>query len=91
MTRDREAIVAGVRSVLLSGALEGEDPDALEETTALITSGVLDSVRTAQLVADLEDHFDVAFEAYEMSVEFLDTVALISDTIRGKLDGSCDA
>lgn len=82
-----DGVASGVREVLLAGALAGSDPAALADDTPLVSAGVLDSVRTVQLVGDLEDRFGVAFEAYEMSVEHLDTVAAIAATIRGKLHG----
>lgn len=81
-------IVAGVRAVLLAGALAGSDPDALEDCTPLITAGVLDSVRTVQLIGELEDRFGVSFEAFEMSVDYLNTIADIGATIHRKLHGA---
>lgn len=84
MTETLGQITQGVRETLLQGVLAGEDPEALGNATPLITSGVLDSVRTGQLVADLEDRFGVGFEAFEMSVDYLDTVDLIAATVAAK-------
>lgn len=84
---DPEAISLSVRRVLLAGVLAGQDPAQLEETTPLLTSGVLDSIRTVKLIGDLEADFGVSFEAFEMSVDHLDTIREITATICGKLSG----
>ena len=86
--RDAREITAAVRAILLEGALAGSDPAALQDSSPLITAGVLDSVRTVQLVGELEDRFGVSFEAYEMSVDYLNTIADIGATICKKLHGS---
>ena len=84
MTEDLGQIAQAVRETLLQGVLSGEDPAALENSTPLITSGVLDSVRTVQLVGELEQRFRVGFEAFEISVDYLNTIDDIAETIRGK-------
>jgi acyl carrier protein len=85
---DASDVLAAVRAVLLEGALAGSDPADLQDSTPLITAGVLDSVRTVQLVGELEDRFGVSFEAHEMSVDYLNTIADIGATIRKKLHGA---
>ena len=87
MTDDTDQIASDVRRVLLEGVLSGEDPDSLLDSTPLLTSGVLDSIRTVKLVGDLEQGFGVSFEAFEMSVDYLNTIQDIAATIRGKLSG----
>lgn len=81
---DRTDIVQAVRELLLQGVLAGEDPGALQDSTPLITGGVLDSIRTVKLVGDLEDRFGVAFEAFEMSVDYLNTIEDIASTVLRK-------
>ena len=84
---DTSAIAATVRQVLLDGVLRGTNPAALEDSTPLLTGGVLDSVRTVSLIADLERTFGISFEAFEMSVDYLDSIAHIARTIQVKLQG----
>lgn len=84
MSEKLDQIRATVRELLLGGALAGEDPSTLQDSTPLITGGVLDSVRTVKLVGDLEERFGVAFEAFEMSVDYLDSIEVIAETIHGK-------
>lgn len=78
---DREAVLGQVRGYLLEEFLPGEDPDSLTPDTALISSGVLDSIAVVKLVAHLEETYGVDLEAHEMSADFLDTPAMIADTV----------
>ena len=78
-------IRASVRGYILSQFLPGEDPGALTDSTPLITGGILDSIGSVRLVSYLEDHFGVRFDAHEVSIDHLDTVDLVVDTIAGKL------
>ncbi len=80
-TNDLGAIIKTVRGLLLEDALSGEDPASLEDTTPLITGGLLDSIGTVKLVAQLEDAFGIRFEAFEISVEYMDSVAAIAKTV----------
>jgi acyl carrier protein len=58
--------------------LEGEDPALLGDDTALISSGVLNSLVLMKLVAFLEGRFNVKIKAYEMNSDYLDTIAQMS-------------
>ncbi len=84
---DLGRIAREVRELLLDGVLAGADPGALDCSTPLITGGVLDSVRTVKLVGQLEERFGVRFEAFEMSVDYLDTIDVIAATLHKKSAG----
>ncbi len=81
---DVSEIARTVRQVLLNGVLSGTDPEALTDSTPLLTGGVLDSVRTMTLISDLERKFKVRFEAFEAGVDYLDSILHIARTIHGK-------
>lgn len=85
MTDRLPQITEGVRSALLRTVLANEDPAFLNDTTPLLTGGLLDSVRTVTLIGELERTFGVSFEAHEMSVDYLDSIEVIARTIAGKL------
>jgi len=82
---DAERILGEVKGFLLEQFLPEEDPAALTNDIALVTSGVLDSVALVKLVAHLEETYGVELEAYEISADFLDTPAMIAGTVEGKL------
>lgn len=77
-------IKATVKEYILTKFLPGENPDMLEDSTPLITGGVLDSISTVELVAFLEEQYGVEFEAHEMSADHLDTLDTIAATILSK-------
>jgi len=76
-----------VREYLLTEFLPGEDPAALTDQTPLITGGILDSIASVKLVSHLEELYGVRFDAHEVSVDYLDTIDLVVDTIQRKLGG----
>jgi acyl carrier protein len=82
---NREGIRSAVRAYLLSDVLSGEEPEALQDSTELISSGVLDSISTARLVTYLEGEFGIRFKASEIGAAHLNTVDLIVRTVESKL------
>ena len=73
-----------VKKYLLTEFLEGADEDELEDSTPLISSGIIDSISTTRLVAFLEEEFGVTFEAHEMGVDYIDTLESISELVATK-------
>jgi len=47
---DQETIKATVKNFILNEFLPGEDPAALTDTTALVTTGILDSIAVLKAV-----------------------------------------
>lgn len=82
-----ENIKATVKDYILTEFLPGERPEALEETTPLITGGILDSISTVRLVVFLEETFGVQFGPHEMSADHLDSIQAISETVQAKRAG----
>jgi acyl carrier protein len=76
-----------VRNFLLTAFLEGEDPSQLEDTTPLVSSGILDSIATLKLVSFLEGEFGITIAAHEADADHLNTVAQIVSLVSGKLRG----
>jgi acyl carrier protein len=81
----KEEIRNEVRHYLLTEFLPGEDPSALEDTTPLNSGGILDSIASVKLVSHLEEKYGIRFEAHEVSVDYLETVELVVDTVHRKL------
>lgn len=79
-----EEIKETVREYLLEEFLPGENPNALVNSTPLITGGILDSISTVKLVSFLEDRFKIEFQAHEIDVANLNTVDDIVRTIHVK-------
>ena len=77
-------IVHTVKQYILDAFLPGEDPNALTSSTPLITSGVLDSLATVELVSFLEEHYGIELEAHEVDASRLGTLEDIAQLVRSK-------
>jgi acyl carrier protein len=73
-----------IKEYILGEFLQGEDSSQLDDTTPLITSGIMDSIRTLKLVAFLEERFSIALAAHEADADHLDTIAMIAALVRSK-------
>ena len=73
-----------LREHILKTFLPGEDPKELTDTTPLITGGILDSIATLQVVAFIEERYAFTFQAHEVDVKNLDTIAAITNFILSK-------
>jgi acyl carrier protein len=82
-----EEIRTEVRKYVADNFLLGAQRATLEDSTPLITGGLIDSIGMIGLVAFLEDRFDVEFMPREVDVHSLDTVERIEEAIRKKVAG----
>ena len=80
-----EDVKGTIKGYIMAEFLPGEDPEALTDTTPLMTGGILDSVRVLKMVAFLEEEFGIEIEAPELTAENLDTVADITTLVQTKL------
>jgi len=81
---DQETIKATVRNFILNEFLPGEDPAALTDTTALVTTGILDSIAVLKAVTFLENQFGITIEPHEAVVENLNTLSDITRLVISK-------
>lgn len=82
-----DAVKQSVKSYILDEFLPGEDPANLEDTTPLITAGILDSIATLKLVSYLEKQFKITLAAHEADVDHLNTLADITSLVQAKVGG----
>ena len=81
---DQETIKATVKNFILNEFLPGEDPAALTDTTALVTTGILDSIAVLKVVTFLENQFGITIEPHEAVVENLNTLSDIGRFVLSK-------
>ncbi len=62
------------------------DPDRLETHASLLEEGVIDSTGVLELVAFIEERFDIKIKDEELVPENLDSIAHIRDFIHAKLN-----
>jgi len=78
-------IIGTVKEYILAQFLPGEDPKALTPSTPLITSGILDSLATLDLVAFLEQRYQIELEAHEADASRLGTLEDIAQLVQSKV------
>jgi len=81
---DQETIKATVKNFILNEFLPGEDPAALTDTAALVTTGILDSIAVLKAVTFLENQFGITIEPHEAVVENLNTLSDITRLVISK-------
>ena len=74
-----------IAEYILAEFLPGEDSSHLGENTALITSGILDSLATLRLISFIEQRFEVRISAHEADEANFDSIRLIANLIDSKL------
>jgi acyl carrier protein len=78
-------IKTAVRQFIAENVALGIHQTTIEDTTPLVTSGLIDSIGTIGLVAFLEARFKVEFVPREIDVHSLNTLKQIEELIRKKL------
>jgi acyl carrier protein len=81
---DEQSIKATLKTFILNEFLPGEDPAALTDTTALVTTGILDSIAVLKVVTFLENQFGITIEPHEAVVENLNTLSDITRLVLSK-------
>ena len=73
-----------IRSFILANFLTGEAPETLQDSTLLISSGVMTSVSMLELVTFLEDEFSFTLEPEDIRVGHMDSVDLMVDLVMSR-------
>ena len=76
-----------IKRFILEEFLPTEDPAGLLPDTALVSSGILDSLALAALAGFLEDELEIAVAPHEIRVANFDTLEKIDAFVAAKLDG----
>jgi len=74
-----------VKLFILEKFLQGAAEDELEDSTPLITGGILDSLGTMALVEFLEKTFNITIDAHETDEANLGTLDDIERLVQSKL------
>jgi len=69
----------------IKGTILQDDSVAIENGTALISGGIIDSISTLKLVDFLEKKYKIEFQPHEVDRENLDSIDLIAGFISSKL------
>jgi len=80
-----DEIIRTVKDYILTTYLAGENPSALTASTPLISSGILDSLATVELVSFLEQRYEIELEAHDADPSRLGTLSDIAKLVQSKL------
>jgi acyl carrier protein len=81
---NEQDIKAIIRTFILNEFLPGEDPAAFTDTTALVTTGILDSIAVLKVMTFLEERFDISIKPREAVVDNLNTIPDIVRLVTSK-------
>jgi len=76
-----EDVRTGVRAYILNTFLVGEPPESLQDSTRLLSTGILSSIGMIEMVAFLEGEYDVTLRQEDLTPDRLDAVDLIVELI----------
>ena len=76
-----------VKDYILKEFLPGEDENNLTATTPLMSTGILDSLATLNLITFLEKEFNIQIAAHEADEEHFNTLEAICALIDQKRAG----
>lgn len=82
---DEAQIRQTLRGYILANLLPGEEPDTLEDSTPLVTSGVVTSLSLLELVTFIEDTWSLRLEEDDLGVSRMDSVDLMVELVRERL------
>ena len=78
-------IQSKVKAFLFSEICDEEETGPIENTTPLITSGIVDSISTLQLVEFIEATFNIEFKPHEVEHDNLDNLDRIATYVTSKI------
>jgi len=81
-------IVSTVKGFILEKFLPGEDPSQLTPDTPLMTSGILDSLATLELVSFLEVRYGIELQPADVDASRLGTLNGIAKLVNAKRAGN---
>jgi acyl carrier protein len=80
-----DPIVESVRTFIIDRFLPSANPSELTATTPLLSSGIIDSLATVQLVAHLEETYGITLAPHEATTDYLDTLEAIATLVRSRV------
>jgi acyl carrier protein len=80
-----DQIAAATKAYILQNWLPDENPDRVTLDTPLMTSGILDSLATLELVSFLEKEYGIEFEAKDVDASRFGTLRGIAAVVAAKV------
>jgi len=81
---NKKDICDGIKKFIQTEIATDGSADDSDDTTPLISGGILNSLATLQLVTFLEDTYDVSIKAREVGIDHMDTLNDIAELVISK-------
>ncbi len=78
---------AKIRDFILENFMAGESEEALDNDSSFLEKGIIDSMGVLELVAFVEDTYDIEIEDEELVPSNFDSVSKLVEYVRRKLAG----
>lgn len=78
-------IQSEIRNFVAENFLFGEDPESLQNDDSFLETGIIDSTGVLELVAFIEDQYDVEVDDDELVPDNLDSINRLIDFIESKI------
>ena len=85
MTSDDELQKSDIKCFICETFLPDDDPVNLRYDSKLVTTGILNSIATLEVVSFIEDSFGIKIEAHEVSIENMDSIEQIATLVKSKV------
>ena len=82
---NEQDIRTAVKAYITEHFVRSRNIGELADTTSLLSSGIMDSISTMQLITFLEHTFHIEFEAHEIDREHFETIERIAQFVKTKL------
>lgn len=79
-----EEIKSAVKDFVIEKFLNGAGADELDDSTELVSGGIVDSVGVIKLMTFLEESFDIELEPDDMELDVIDSLEAIATLVAEK-------
>ncbi|GAB4486041.1 MAG: acyl carrier protein [Anaerolineales bacterium] len=81
-----QAIASALRTYIAQNILFSPDGFTYADEDSFLENGIIDSTGVVELIAFIEDHFNISVEDTEITPQNFDSIANLSAYISGKLN-----
>ena len=79
--KNMEAILSNLRSFVVDELLYASDIDSVGPSDELLTTGVLDSLASAQLMVHVEETWQIRLEPGDLTLENFNTLSSLAELV----------
>jgi len=78
---DQQRVRAMLRDFILTNFLPGEPPETLEDSTPLVSSGLIASLSMLEVATFIEEEFQLTLGPEDIGIERMDSIDLLVELV----------